>query len=157
MSKIFWNRILQEITMKTKTVVIFEIILIMFLCSCSDYKKNAYNNLNQVDANKSAWLPSFLLNNQEIKQQVFNVLECHDLDTNESWGYFSIKNNEYLFDLSCISDTKAFNNKKLNKRLRKIGYMNSSNETRMVENVNFLYYLFFDEEQNKFYFYGIYK
>ena len=143
--------------MKTKLIVILGIILNLFLCSCSDYKKNTYNNLKQVDANQYEWLPFFLIDNQEIKLQVFNVFECHDLDTNESWGYFSIQNNDYLFDLSCISNIKSLNDKKMNRRLKTIGYEKKIDNTRIIENVQFLYYLFFDEQQSRFYFYGVYK
>ena len=148
------NHILQEMYMNNKYKIAIGLSILLLVCSCSEYKQMTYKNLKEVDTNQSLWLPFFLLDSNEIKGQVYNYFECHDLDTNESWGYFSLHKNESLFSISYNLETANYNVRKVEKRLKKIGYELSFDNIRLISNGQISYYLFFDAKQNKFYFYG---
>jgi len=95
------------------------------------------------------------MDNEVIKNQVQDIYECHDLDTNESWGYFSIINKNLIFDCIYFNREDFFqNNTREIKRLKKIGYTESSNEFGKINGNEFSYVLFYDEKKQKFYFYG---
>ena len=138
-----------------KNSSLFIVIIAILLYSCSDYIEQSHNSLNFLSDNDASWIPFFLMDNEVIKNQVQDIYECHDLDTNESWGYFSIINKNLIFDCIYFNREDFFqNNTREIKRLKKIGYTESSNEFGKINGNEFSYVLFYDEKKQKFYFYG---
>lgn len=144
--------------MKNKCCI-FLAIIIIFFNSCSEYKTQTYNNLTNLDGGQSEdWIPFFLLSDDKTKGMVYNVYECHDLDTNQSWGYFFISDEKNIFEKSDYSQQKRdFNIQQMRKRLRKIGYFEDLDNYILIDSDSFFYFLFKEENSERFFFYGKYK
>ena len=144
--------------MKNKCCI-FLAIIIIFFNSCSEYKTQTYNNLTNLDGGQSEdWIPFFLLSDDKTKGMVYNVYECHDLDTNQSWGYFFISDEKNIFEKSDYSQQKRdFNIQQMRKRLRKIGCFEDLDNYILIDSDSFFYYLFKEENSERFFFYGKYK
>ena len=144
--------------MKNKCCI-FLAIIIIFFNSCSEYKTQTYNNLTNLDGGQSEdWIPFFLLSNDKTKGMVYNVYECHDLDTNQSWGYFFISDEKNIFEKSDYSQQKRdFNIQQMRKRLRKIGCFEDLDNYILIDSDSFFYFLFKEENSERFFFYGKYK
>jgi len=144
--------------MKNKCCI-FLAIIIIFFNSCSEYKTQTYNNLTNLDGGQSEdWIPFFLLSDDKTKGMVYNVYECHDLDTNQSWGYFFISDEKNIFEKSDYSQQKRdFNIQQMRKRLRKIGCFEDLDNYILIDSDSFFYFLFKEENSERFFFYGKYK
>ncbi|MGI5172114.1 hypothetical protein H0R92_00735 [Treponema sp. OMZ 840] len=144
--------------MKNKCCI-FLAIIIIFFNSCSEYKTQTYNNLTNLDGGQSEdWIPFFLLSDDKTKEMVYNVYECHDLDTNQSWGYFFISDEKNIFEKSDYSQQKRdFNIQQMRKRLRKIGCFEDLDNYILIDSDSFFYFLFKEENSERFFFYGKYK
>ena len=144
--------------MKNKCCI-FLAIIIIFFNSCSEYKTQTYNNLTNLDGEQSeAWIPFFLLSDDKTKGMVYNVYECHDLDTNQSWGYFFISDEKTIFEKSDYFQQKRnFNIQQMRKRLRKIGCFEDLDNYILIDSDSFFYFLFKEENSERFFFYGKYK
>lgn len=144
--------------MKNKCCI-FLAIIIIFFNSCSEYKTQTYNNLTNLDGGQSEdWIPFFLLSDDKTKGMVYNVYECHDLDTNQSWGYFFISDEKNIFEKSDYSQQKRdFNIQQMRKRLRKIGCFEDLDNYILIDSDSFFYFLFKEENSGRFFFYGKYK
>ena len=136
----------------------FLIFVFVSIISCSEYRKESYKSIAEMNAEQSQWIPSFLLSSDLIKKQVYDVFECHDLDTNETWGYFSVIDSNIIMkhtDLSKIS-SDVFSTK-ARKRLKKLGGSLSIDNIMKISTEQFSYLLLYNEDINRFYFYGKYK
>ena len=144
--------------MKNKCCI-FLAIIIIFFNSCSEYKTQTYNNLTNLDGGQSEdWIPFFLLSDDKTKGMVYNVYECHDLDTNQSWGYFFISDEKTIFEKSDYFQQKRnFNIQQMRKRLRKIGCFEDLDNYILIDSDSFFYFLFKEENSERFFFYGKYK
>lgn len=144
--------------MKNKCCI-FLAIIIIFFNSCSEYKTQTYNNLTNLDGGQSEdWIPFFLLSDDKTKGMVYNVYECHDLDTNQSWGYFFISDEKTILEKSDYSQQKRnFNIQQMRKRLRKIGCFEDLDNYILIDSDSFFYFLFKEENSERFFFYGKYK
>lgn len=144
--------------MKNKCCI-FLAIIIIFFNSCSEYKTQTYNNLTNLDGGQSEdWIPFFLLSDDKTKGMVYNVYECHDLDTNQSWEYFFISDEKNIFEKSDYSQQKRdFNIQQMRKRLRKIGCFEDLDNYILIDSDSFFYFLFKEENSERFFFYGKYK
>ena len=59
--------------MKNKSI--FCIIFIIFLAvSCSEENYSLYSNLENLSEQESGWIPFFLVENPNIKKQVFDII-----------------------------------------------------------------------------------
>lgn len=142
--------------MKNKLYIacIFAVLFISMSCS----KNKAYQSLMNVPENQKAWIPEFLRDNEEISKQVYNYYECHDLDTNETWGYFSIDVQLFIPKSdNKLNDHIFVNKKKLEKKIIKLGCSEQINKGQFFRYENSAYFLIFDEAKHKFYFFGKYK
>jgi len=138
---------------------IFLATIIIFFNSCSEYKIQTYNNLTNLDGGQSEdWIPFFLLSDDKTKGMAYNVYECHDLDTNQSWGYFFISDEKTILEKSDYSQQKRdFNIQQMRKRLRKIGCFEDLDNYILIDSDSFFYFLFKEENSERFFFYGKYK
>ncbi len=136
------------------------ILILFFLCfsviSCNDFKEQKFKNLTNTDISQLLWIPSFLWENEEIKNQVFNIYECHDLDTNQSWGYFSITNLNLIIGNATLIDKYTCTNRE-RKRLKKIGCNFDFLKTFTKKGNQFSYNLLYDESSGIIYYYGYYN
>lgn len=111
-----------------------------------------------VPENQKAWIPEFLSDNEEISKQVYNYYECHDLDTNETWGYFSIDVQLFIPKIDNKLNNHIFvNRKKLEKKIIELGCPEQINKGQFFRYENSAYFLIFDEAKHKFYFFGKYR
>lgn len=67
----------------------FLTICVFVLFSCSDNKEHTYStweDLSKASENQLTWIPSFLLQEEAIINNIYDIVACHDLDTNVCWG-----------------------------------------------------------------------
>ena len=132
---------------------IFAALFISMSCS----KNKVYQSLINVPENQKAWIPEFL-RDDEISNQVYNYYECHDLDTNETWGYFSIDAKLFIPKTdNQLNDHIFINKRKLEKKIIKLGCSEQINKGQFFQYENFAYFLIFDDTKHTFYFFGKYK
>lgn len=142
--------------MKNKLYIVFIFAVLFISMSCS--KNKSYQSLMNVPENQKAWIPEFLSDNEEISKQVYNYYECHDLDTNETWGYFSIDVQLFIPKSdNKLNDHIFVNKKKLKKKIIKLGCSEQINKGQFFRYENSAYFLIFDEAKHKFYFFGKYR
>ena len=139
-----------------KIISIFICIAIFLLVtiSCSDTKQNYYKNLYNLTDNQKMWLPEFLYTDERIKENVSEVFENHDLDTNEIWGRFQSN-----FDFSIMLkketfESFSFNQEKLRKRLKSLNYQNDIQSGFFFNTKNFNCILYFNLEKKLYFYYG---
>lgn len=138
--------------------VVGGMILAVLVGACAEYKTQFFVNLKDPDNNQLSWVPEFLLKDGKIKDQVFDFYESHDLDTNETWGTFSAQNENCILEKAiAFNEDKILNQKKMERRLRKLGYRGNFEGAKIISGDNALHCLFWDEKEKKFYFYGKYK
>ena len=97
--------------MKNK-IIIYMILMVGLFFSCLENKYEQYSTLETLNEKEIRWIPFFLVENPNIKKQVFDIYERHDLDTNESWGKFSVIDNDYILGL------KGYNKSAVKKYLK---------------------------------------
>lgn len=142
--------------LKNKFHIVFIFAVLFISMSCS--KNKAYQSLMNVPENQKAWIPEFLRDDKGISSQVYNYYECHDLDTNETWGYFSIDVQLFIPKSdNKLNDHIFVNKKKLKKKIIKLGCSEQINKGQFFRYENSAYFLIFDEAKHKFYFFGKYK
>lgn len=143
--------------MKNKMIIILSVLVFLLVGACSEYKTQSLANLKNLDNDQLPWIPIFLIKDFKIKEQVFDFYECHDLDTNETWGTFSIQNENCILEKTIpFNENKFLNKKKMMRCLRKLGYCGNFNGS-IIGDDNALHCLFWDEKGKKFFFYGKYK
>lgn len=142
--------------MRNKFHIVFIFAVLFISMSCS--KNKSYQSLMNVPENQKAWIPEFLSDNEEISKQVYNYYECHNLDTNETWGYFSIDVQLFIPKIDNKLNNHIFvNKKKLEKKIIKLGCSEQINKGQFFRYENSAYFLIFDEAKHKFYFFGKYR
>ena len=118
---------------------VFAVLSISMSCS----KNKVYQSLMNVPENQKAWIPEFL-RDDEISNQVYNYYECHDLDTNETWGYFSIDAQLFIPKTdNQLNDHIFVNKEKLEKKIIKLGCDEQINNEQFFQYENFAYFLLF--------------
>lgn len=140
--------------MKNKSI--FCIIFIIFLAvSCSEENYSLYSNLENLSEQESGWIPFFLVENPNIKKQVFDIYEKHDLDTNESWGKFSIVDKDCILEQSeKIEQKYPLNLTKAKKILFELGCGVDISNCIYIYNKKSVYILILDKDKNVFYYFG---
>ena len=68
-----------------------------FTCDTTTAKYNSWDDLEKLEKKEQDWLPSFLFNEKVFANNIFEIIENHNLDTNEVWGKLY-----YEFDISLI-------------------------------------------------------
>lgn len=133
-------------------------IFAVFFVSMSCGKNEAYQSLMDVPENQKIWIPEFLHDNEGISNQVYNYYECHDLDTNETWGYFSIGVQLFIPNIDNeLNDYAFINKKKVEQKIIKLGCSEQINKGQFFQCGNFAYFLIFDDTKHTFYFFGKYR
>ena len=143
--------------MKNKFQQIFILVMLFVLISCCRTIKD-YESLKNVPESQKKWVPPFLYDNEEIYSQIYNYYETHDLDTNETWGYFSI--NEKLVipgDPNQLNVYVFFNKKKVEKRMKNLGCSVDINNGHIFQYGNCVFILLSDDKKRKYYFFGKYR
>lgn len=140
--------------MKNKSI--FYIIFIICLVSyCSEKKYFLYSNLENLSEQETSWIPFFLVENPNIKKQVFDIYEKHDLDTNESWGKFSIVDKDCILEQSeKIEQKYPLNLTKAKKILFELGCNVDISNCIYIYNKKSVYILILDKDKNVFYYFG---
>ncbi len=139
---------------KLYAACIFAVLFVSASCS----KNKAYQSLTQVPENQNAWIPGFLREDNETSNHVYNYYESHDLDTNETWGYFSIDAPLFVPQTDEQLDDPVFiNRKKLEKKMIKLGCSEQMDKGQFFQDENSAYFLVFDETKHTFYFFGKYR
>lgn len=140
--------------MKNKSI--FYIIFIICLASsCSEKKYFLYSNLENLSEQETSWIPFFLVENPNIKKQVFDIYEKHDLDTNESWGKFSIVDKDCILEQSeKIEQKYPLNLTKAKKILFELGCGVDISNCIYIYNKKSVYILILDKDKNVFYYFG---
>jgi len=131
------------------------IIVICFFISCGDYKKQSYQEIKNLENQQLTWLPDFIIDDYAIKQKVYNIYECHDLDSNDTWGFFSLKDANLILEKTIPISGTLNNNFDITK-LNKLGCPNDFKNIYKINTESFVYLLIHVEDVNKFYFYGVY-
>lgn len=137
-------------------------ILIFLLCiglQACDNIKNEYGSweqLNNIVAHEKAWLPYFFYDNPHFKDNVFDVVSIHDIDTNESWGRFRYDYSitEYLNTLQKCDSTLYQISNKVKKRMKKLGIDMTTDLYVDTLQRNFIWFIFVDDEKKTIGFYG---
>ena len=149
-------KVLRGMNMRTKSYIKYFFIIILILISCCN--KKDYPSLIDVPQNQEQWIPVFFRDNQEIYNHVYNYSEYHDLDTNETWGYFSMDvQSSNFWDNNQINNDIIINKKKLEKQIKKLGYSEEIKNGKYLQYEKSIYFLIFDNNTHKFYFFGKYK
>lgn len=141
--------------MKNK-IIIYMILMVGLFFSCLENKYEQYSTLETLNEKEIRWIPFFLVENPNIKKQVFDIYERHDLDTNESWGKFSVIDNDYILgQTENIQQMYPLNLQKIKNNLTKIGYSNIDYSKGVyIKNEKSVYILFFDEDKKIYYYFG---
>lgn len=141
---------------KSKCLVLLAFTLAVLSISCSEFQKTYTATLTDLGSAQTDWIPFFLMDDSEIRNQAHNVYECHDLDTNETWGYFSVGNKEIIFNLTA-PPVQKYNMKKVRKRLSMLGCTANFDTRKEIKGRDISYSLLYDEEKARFYFYGEFR
>ena len=145
--------------MKNKNYLVF--CICVFSCviiSCSDIQHNYYKDLYGLTDNQKMWLPDFLFESEEIQKAISDVFENHDIDTNEIWGSFRSSYNFSEVINKIETERFSINEEKFQKRFSKMNvFINNVKRRYYCSTKSFNIILYFDLENNLYFYYGRYK
>lgn len=133
-------------------------LLCMGLQACDNIKNeySSWEQLNNIAAHEKAWLPYFFYDNPHFKDNVFEIVSIHNIDTNESWGRFRYNYSiiDYLNTLQKYDSAPYQISNKAKKRLRKLGIDTTAGIYVDTLQSNFIWFIFVDGEKKTIGFYG---
>ncbi len=141
------------------------VIVTFFICvlvSCDDVTTKYSNWSNLLASNQSSrdWLPNFLFIEKSYERNVFNIIEKHNLDTNEVWGKLQfIKDitpdlSKWKKEVTCINLISEKNYK----RLKKFGLKVDEELSIYTYNDDIFHWtILIDELGKKMFFLGVYN
>ena len=99
-----------------------------------------------------------MVGSQKIGFLFFYYPMIKQKEWSQSWGYFFISDEKNIFEKSDYSQQKRdFNIQQMRKRLRKIGCFEDLDNYILIDSDSFFYFLFKEENSERFFFYGKYK
>ncbi len=116
--------------MSRKSIVIVVSIGIAIACLMSYFysdlikvKYENWDNLPPVGTAAASWIPDFLYTENAFRNNVFQIIEIHNLDTNYGWGKFSYDTpiDFFLNGLEVISSADFSEINRLRKKLQELG------------------------------------
>jgi hypothetical protein len=145
---IFLMLSLQEIKVKINNSL-FIICILSFLQSCDTVTKT-YSNWNSIISakeNEKDWLPPIITEKKmDLIENIYNIRETHNLDTNQTWGKFELTDAmiDMLFQYYNPDDKAKFKFK---------------NEMHKFKDLNIeeIYCFFSDIKKEKYWYYALNK
>lgn len=103
--------------------------------------------MSQAPANQLSWIPSFMLQEEALVQNIYSIVECHDLDSNKGWGKAEC-NEVALAWFQSLSFQEQQLDKTSWKFLSKLGLKNQQVQVAQLENWQLIL------EGSTFYYFG---
>lgn len=70
----------------TKILGLLVCAVLLIACEVEEQRYSTWEEMSQVPANQLSWIPSFMLQEEALVQNIYSIVECHDLDSNKGWG-----------------------------------------------------------------------
>ena len=131
----------------TKILGLIACAFLLASCEVEEQRYSTWEEMSQAPANQLSWIPSFMLQEEALVQNIHSIVECHDLDSNKGWG--KAECNEVAlswfqnlnFQIQQL-DTAGW------KLLSKLGLQNKQVQVAQIENWQIVL------EGNTFYYFG---
>lgn len=70
----------------TKILGLLVCAVLLIACEVEEQRYSTWEEMSQAPANQLSWIPSFMLQEEALVQNIYSIVECHDLDSNKGWG-----------------------------------------------------------------------
>lgn len=136
-----------KVSFFTKILVLIACAVLLVACEIKEQHYSTWEKMSQAPANQLTWIPSFMLQEEALVQNIHSIVECHDLDSNKGWGKAEC-NETALAWLQSLSFQEQQLDKTSWKFLSKLGLKNQQVQIAQLENWQIIL------EGSTFYYYG---
>ena len=131
----------------TKILGLLVCAVLLVACEVEEQRYSTWEEMSQAPANQLSWIPSFMLQEEALVQNIHSIVECHDLDSNKGWGKAEC-NEVALAWFQSLSFQEQQLDKSSWKFLSKLGLKNQQVQVTQLENWKLIL------EGSTFYYFG---